>query len=243
MITPALPGWDDGCRNNIISCGKLYPFWWVFFLLSVLTLRCYTCQGENDVICKTETVCPESAQYCRTTQKGICLLSCSWSNTYTHIFWKIIIPRRARWFSNCICLVSFLYLDDQIFWSCEEFCAEDNFHNLLQRECVLGLKYSSHSLSLSDEWNTMIKEIQWMWCDLFFFPNWIYQNHTHLILTNFILILAVLNCTLYYNHVFSSIFVFLNEWVEAGPTHPHPLNPSPSDLVGHTKSLVLCGSL
>ncbi|XP_030601131.1 lymphocyte antigen 6D [Archocentrus centrarchus] len=36
----------------------------------VLTLKCYTCESEHDNICKTETVCPESAQYCKTTQKG-----------------------------------------------------------------------------------------------------------------------------------------------------------------------------
>ncbi|RVE64552.1 hypothetical protein OJAV_G00126960 [Oryzias javanicus] len=36
----------------------------------VLTLKCYTCDGENDKICKTETVCPPLKDYCRTYQKG-----------------------------------------------------------------------------------------------------------------------------------------------------------------------------
>ncbi|XP_044059247.1 lymphocyte antigen 6D [Siniperca chuatsi] len=35
----------------------------------VLTLRCYTCEGENDDVCKTETDCPASAQYCKTYEK------------------------------------------------------------------------------------------------------------------------------------------------------------------------------
>ncbi|GAA6218332.1 lymphocyte antigen 6D-like [Lates japonicus] len=33
----------------------------------VLTLRCYTCQGEN---CKVETVCQDTAQYCKTYSRG-----------------------------------------------------------------------------------------------------------------------------------------------------------------------------
>ncbi|XP_022616957.1 lymphocyte antigen 6D [Seriola dumerili] len=36
----------------------------------VLTLRCYTCENENDDICKMVTQCPLSAQYCKTTQDG-----------------------------------------------------------------------------------------------------------------------------------------------------------------------------
>ncbi|XP_072248972.1 lymphocyte antigen 6D [Leuresthes tenuis] len=36
----------------------------------VLTLKCFTCEGEGDEICKTETDCPSSAQYCKTTQRG-----------------------------------------------------------------------------------------------------------------------------------------------------------------------------
>ncbi|KAL7399790.1 hypothetical protein ABVT39_001794 [Epinephelus coioides] len=31
----------------------------------VLTLRCYTCDGNPD--CKTETECPDSSQYCMTS--------------------------------------------------------------------------------------------------------------------------------------------------------------------------------
>ncbi|XP_061576202.1 lymphocyte antigen 6D [Cololabis saira] len=33
----------------------------------VLTLRCYTCEDENDTICKKETQCDDSAHYCRTS--------------------------------------------------------------------------------------------------------------------------------------------------------------------------------
>ncbi|XP_042271142.1 lymphocyte antigen 6D [Thunnus albacares] len=33
----------------------------------VFTLRCYTCEGENDDICKNVSECPSSAQYCKTT--------------------------------------------------------------------------------------------------------------------------------------------------------------------------------
>nr|XP_046246458.1 lymphocyte antigen 6D [Scatophagus argus] len=36
----------------------------------VLTLRCYTCDGDNDHICKIETDCPTSAQYCQTIESG-----------------------------------------------------------------------------------------------------------------------------------------------------------------------------
>ncbi|CAI5694004.1 unnamed protein product [Oreochromis niloticus] len=36
----------------------------------VLTLNCYICEDENDISCKTETVCPLSAQYCKTIQRG-----------------------------------------------------------------------------------------------------------------------------------------------------------------------------
>ncbi|XP_040901536.1 lymphocyte antigen 6D [Toxotes jaculatrix] len=36
----------------------------------VLTLRCYTCEGENDDICKTVTDCQASDQYCKTTRRG-----------------------------------------------------------------------------------------------------------------------------------------------------------------------------
>ncbi|PWA20247.1 lymphocyte antigen 6D [Gambusia affinis] len=36
----------------------------------VLTLKCFTCQDENDTICKTETVCHSSNQYCKTYKKG-----------------------------------------------------------------------------------------------------------------------------------------------------------------------------
>ncbi|KAK5868430.1 hypothetical protein PBY51_009447 [Eleginops maclovinus] len=34
----------------------------------VLTLRCYTCEGNAD--CKAETDCPESAGYCKTWEHG-----------------------------------------------------------------------------------------------------------------------------------------------------------------------------
>ncbi|TDH15161.1 hypothetical protein EPR50_G00027940 [Perca flavescens] len=34
----------------------------------VLTLRCYTCEGDDR--CKTETDCPPSAQYCQTKING-----------------------------------------------------------------------------------------------------------------------------------------------------------------------------
>ncbi|XP_029302769.1 lymphocyte antigen 6D [Cottoperca gobio] len=36
----------------------------------VLTLRCYTCVGEDDEDCKVETECPATAQYCMTMQYG-----------------------------------------------------------------------------------------------------------------------------------------------------------------------------
>ncbi|XP_054460668.1 lymphocyte antigen 6D [Anoplopoma fimbria] len=32
----------------------------------VLTLRCYTCSGETDDICKQETDCPSSSNFCKT---------------------------------------------------------------------------------------------------------------------------------------------------------------------------------
>ncbi|XP_008279875.1 lymphocyte antigen 6D [Stegastes partitus] len=34
----------------------------------VLTLKCYTCDGDLD--CKTETDCPSSSQYCKTIVHG-----------------------------------------------------------------------------------------------------------------------------------------------------------------------------
>ncbi|TKS81311.1 hypothetical protein D9C73_015416 [Collichthys lucidus] len=36
----------------------------------VLALRCYTCDNTNDPDCKTETECPESAQYCKTVERA-----------------------------------------------------------------------------------------------------------------------------------------------------------------------------
>ncbi|XP_035536038.1 lymphocyte antigen 6D [Morone saxatilis] len=36
----------------------------------VLTLRCYTCESDNDDLCKTETDCPDTAQYCKTVMGG-----------------------------------------------------------------------------------------------------------------------------------------------------------------------------
>ncbi|XP_030295134.1 lymphocyte antigen 6D-like [Sparus aurata] len=36
----------------------------------VLTLTCYTCGGASDPDCKTETVCPSTAQFCKTVESG-----------------------------------------------------------------------------------------------------------------------------------------------------------------------------
>ncbi|XP_036932678.1 lymphocyte antigen 6D-like [Acanthopagrus latus] len=36
----------------------------------VLTLTCYTCGGASDPDCKTETVCPPTAQFCKTVESG-----------------------------------------------------------------------------------------------------------------------------------------------------------------------------
>ncbi|MEQ2293246.1 hypothetical protein AMECASPLE_031329 [Ameca splendens] len=42
----------------------------LIFSSIVLTLKCFTCQDENDTVCKTVTECHSSNQYCKTYKKG-----------------------------------------------------------------------------------------------------------------------------------------------------------------------------
>nr|XP_054598858.1 lymphocyte antigen 6D [Nothobranchius furzeri] len=36
----------------------------------VLTLQCYSCEGDTDHICKTVTTCQSTSMYCKTYIKG-----------------------------------------------------------------------------------------------------------------------------------------------------------------------------
>lgn len=55
-----------------------------FVFSSVLTLRCYTCEGDDH--CKMETDCPPSAQYCQTkingTQDSFCCIYLIFSHVH-----------------------------------------------------------------------------------------------------------------------------------------------------------------
>uniref|UniRef100_A0A3B4UGW7 P2X purinoceptor n=1 Tax=Seriola dumerili TaxID=41447 RepID=A0A3B4UGW7_SERDU len=60
----------EDCRYDKQHRSTDAEFSFSFSKYLVLTLRCYTCENENDDICKMVTQCPLSAQYCKTTQDG-----------------------------------------------------------------------------------------------------------------------------------------------------------------------------
>lgn len=52
----------------------------IFFFSIVLSLKCYTCQDENDTVCKTVSECHSSNGYCRTYQKGLSNFYCCFNH-------------------------------------------------------------------------------------------------------------------------------------------------------------------
>lgn len=177
---------------------------------------------------------------------SFCLFSCSWSNMCAHISCKII--QFQQWCDGIVIVFLFFIFKqvteflDHVRSSVLRTISQPVAERICARPEAPLLFTFTFCLIKYNEKNEIT--LIWMQCHLFIYPNGIYQNHAHLIRVWLALIhYDPKYMTGDYGHGFSCIFLFflMNRCGKQGETHPHPLNPFLSDLVGQSNKQCYVG--
>lgn len=139
-----------------------------FVVSSVLTLRCYVCDSENDDICKTEHECNASAQYCKTYQKGTTLIQFSLKSRFLYV--NTHTSHTLQWQGNGWGLtycVHYCFFRSHPFSNLWGLLCWRPLHKMLHRWPVLkpeaSLSIRFHILSLLTPIVCKMNLIHWMW--------------------------------------------------------------------------------